>query len=108
MADLSNTALRMLGIKRGELIDTEKDRYPQTRIWAQAVHNQCPDVQGLCWISWQDDRAQTLVLFGDRVPADALVPTGESEEITKDQDTYSAVVGLADRIGVQLVNGRLS
>lgn len=58
LADLSSTALRKLGVERSQLIDAEKDRYPQTRIWAEAIHAQCPDVDGLCWVSRQDDRAR--------------------------------------------------
>jgi hypothetical protein len=72
LADLSNTALRKLGIARVDLIETDKDIYPQTRQWAEAIHAQCPDVQGLCWVSRQDDRARAIMLFGDRLPPDPL------------------------------------
>ncbi len=32
LADLSNVSLRKLGVPRAQLIDTEKDRYPETRM----------------------------------------------------------------------------
>ena len=54
------------GLRPG-MIDTEKDRYPATRAWAAALHAQCPDIQGLCWTSRQDDSAQAVMLFGDRI-----------------------------------------
>jgi hypothetical protein len=38
LADLSTKALRKLGVQRNELIDTEKDVYPSTRKWAEAIH----------------------------------------------------------------------
>ncbi|WP_349437973.1 RES family NAD+ phosphorylase [Pararhizobium sp. A13] len=106
LADLSSTALRKLGIQRNQLIDTEKDRYPDTRAWAEAIHTQCPDIEGLCWISRQDDRAQALVLFGDRVSAKDLVPRGDSIDVVSDLDAYSSLLGLADRIGVNIVDGK--
>ncbi|MER9444175.1 RES family NAD+ phosphorylase [Mesorhizobium sp. M0340] len=40
LADLSVTALRKLGIKRNQIIDTEKALYPATRLWAEAIHAQ--------------------------------------------------------------------
>ncbi|ARS28321.1 RES family NAD+ phosphorylase [Sphingomonas sp. KC8] len=46
LAELTTTSLRKLGIKRAELIETEKNIYPQTRAWAEAIHAQCPDIQG--------------------------------------------------------------
>jgi hypothetical protein len=105
LADLSATALRKLGIERSQLIDTEKDRYPQTRVWAEAIHAQCPDVDGLCWVSRQDDRARALVLFGDRVPSSDLAPLGLSISITSDPEVYTGLLHLADRIGVRIVDG---
>lgn len=103
LADLSVTALRKLGIKRSQIIDTEKDRYPATRPWAEAIHAQCPDIQGLCWISRQDDRALAVVLFGDRIPATMLVQSGASLDLTGNSDVYSELLELADRIGVKIV-----
>lgn len=51
LVDLSSVALRKLGVTRKQLIDTEKDQYPATRKWAEAIHRQYPDVQGLSWVS---------------------------------------------------------
>lgn len=41
--------------------------YPDTALWAQALHRQFPDVDGLLWMSRQRDRDHALVLFGDRL-----------------------------------------
>lgn len=103
LADLSSTALRKLGLQRNQLIDTEKDRYPQTRPWAEAVHAQFPQLHGLCWISRQDDRARAIMLFGDRLSTGALLPIAPSITITTDIGIYGDVVDLANRIGVKLV-----
>ncbi|MEI9424166.1 RES family NAD+ phosphorylase [Mesorhizobium sp. Cs1299R1N1] len=102
LVDLSSTALRSLGIRRGELIDTEKDQYPGTRKWAEAIHAQCPAIEGLCWVSRQDDRARAVVLFGDRIPTTDLVLASASRSILDDADLYSDLLALAERIGVNV------
>lgn len=102
LAELTTTALRKLGIKRGELIETEKNTYPQTRAWAEAIHAQCPDIQGLYWISRQDDRAVAVVLFGDRLGPSPLTVHAPSVDIVADASTYANVVTLASRIGVKI------
>jgi len=102
LADLSSTALRKLGIPRADLIDSEKDVYPQTRLWAEAIHEQCPDVHGLEWVSKQDDKASAIILFGDRLPLSPLQSVAPSVDILTDAPTYSALVDLADAIGVKI------
>jgi hypothetical protein len=57
LVDLASVPLRKLGVTRKQLIDTEKDQYPATRKWAEALHRQCPQAQGLSWVSRQDDGA---------------------------------------------------
>lgn len=106
LADLSATALRRLGIRRSELIDTEKEQYPGTRSWAEAIHTKCPAVEGLCWVSRQDDRALAVVLFGDRVAPGDLVAVGGPRSILADTEVYSDLLALAERIGVNVVGGR--
>jgi hypothetical protein len=51
LADLSNVALRKLGVERNQLIDTERDTYPDSRRSAEQLHEQNDQLQGLCWIS---------------------------------------------------------
>jgi len=106
LADLSTTALRKLGVQRNELIDTEKDKYPGTRKWAEAIHAACPGAQGLSWISRQDDRAFAVMLFGDRVPPADLAATGDPRAVLSDIPVYTDVLALADRIGVRMVDGK--
>jgi len=106
LADLSNVALRKLGVPRAQLIDTEKDRYPTARKWAAAIHLQQPQLQGMVWVSRQDDRARALVLFGDRVPAGLLLPQGESRDFVDAAPVTLELLMLADSIGVAVVAGR--
>ena len=106
VVDLASVPLRKLGITRKQLIDTEKDQYPATRKWAEALHRQCPDAQGLSWVSRQDDSARAVVLFGDRIPQGALKPQGESRSLVDDGNAYDTVLDLAERIGVHIVPGK--
>lgn len=106
LADLGSKALRKLGVPRKALIDTEKDQYPLTRLWAEAIHAQCPQVQGLCWTSRQDDSAHALVLFGDRVGDEALRALAPSRSLLGDAAAYGELLALAEQIGVAIVPGR--
>ena len=106
LADLRGKALRKLGVARGQIIDTEKDQYPTTRQWAEAIHTQCPEVQGICWTSRQDDSAQALMLFGDRVKQDVLQPAATSRNLVSDSTAYAELLRLAEQIGVDIVLGR--
>ncbi len=106
LADLSNVALRKLGVARRRLIDTEKDHYPATQRWAEAIHAQGTDIQGLCWISRQDDRAQAVMLFGDRINRATLEPAAPSRSVLLDLDAYAGLLALAERIGALLVAGK--
>lgn len=105
LADLRGKALRKLGVERKQLIDTEKDQYPATRAWAEAIHARCSDVHGLCWTSRQDDSAQAVMLFGDRIASGVLRQTAQSRSLLNDAETYEDVLNLAERIGVNIVPG---
>ena len=105
LVDLVSIPLRRLGISRRQLIDTEKDTYPLTRRWAEAIHMQCPTAQGLSWISRQDDSARALMLFGDRVEAGALVQSEVSRPLLDEAGTCcDAVLDLAERLGGCIVS----
>lgn len=105
MVDLASVPLRKLGVTRKQLIDTEKDQYPATRKWAEAIHRQFPQAQGLTWISRQDDSARAFVLFGGRIHPVAIQPQGDSRSLLDDGNTYDAVLDLAERIGLDIVGG---
>lgn len=106
LVDLSATALKGIGLHRRQLIDTEKDQYPNTRSWAEAIHAGYPHADGLCWVSRQDDRALAIIIFGNRVAAADLSPAGAPQDLLTISPIYADLVVLADRIGVDLVDGR--
>ncbi|CAG8863409.1 hypothetical protein PS627_00347 [Pseudomonas fluorescens] len=103
LIDLSSKSLRTLNIERKELIDTERDQYPTTRKWAEAFHAYAPDAHGITWVSRQDDTAEVVVLFGDRVQESALSLAGLSRDAFDEETVYNALLDLADTIGVRFV-----
>lgn len=105
LVDLASVPLRKLGVTRKQLIDTEKDQYPATRLWAAAIYQQCPQAQGLCWVSRQDDSARAVMLFGNRIVKSVLKAQGPSQSLSEDPASYDAVLDLAERIGVVIVPG---
>ena len=105
LVDLASVPLRKLGVTRRQLIDTEKDQYPATRQWGARLHAKHPRVQGLSWISRQDDSARAVVLFGDRIADGTLRPDSESRSLMDDVGAYDALLDLAGRLGVLIVPG---
>lgn len=103
VVNLANVPLRKLGVSRRQLIDTGRDHYPATRNWAEALHQICPQAQGLCWISRQDDTGRAVMLFGDRIPFGVLRAQGDSRSLVDDLDARDAVLDLAERLGVAIV-----
>jgi hypothetical protein len=67
LADLTSEGLHRLKVPKEELIASPARDYPDTALWAQALHRQFRDIDGLLWMSRQRDRDPALVLFGDRV-----------------------------------------
>lgn len=107
VADLGSIALRKLGISRGDLIETEECFYPQTRLWAEAIHAQCPNLQGLSWISRQHDEARAVMFFGDRIDAGVLVQNSVSLSLVGDAGLHARILVLAERMGVDIIDGTM-
>jgi len=103
LVDLGTIALRRLRVDRAHLIDTTKWHYPETRKWAERFYVQFGDVQGLRWTSRQDDSAQAVMLFGTRANSKDLVVSGPSTLLLTGDLVSAAVIDLAMRLGVTLV-----
>jgi len=73
LAMLAGLGLRRLGVRRRDLIETGPGTYSQTAAWALALHGSPVAPSGLLWTSRQDDTASVLLLFGDRIPASAMI-----------------------------------
>lgn len=67
IASLRGPDLQKWRIKRNDLITTSPKLYPDTAKWAEAIHHQFPDIEGLLWTSNQCDPDTAYIFFGDRV-----------------------------------------
>lgn len=67
LVDLTTDGLHRLKVPKEELIASPARDYLDTARWAEAIHHQCVDVDGLFWMSRQRDMDRAVVLFGDRV-----------------------------------------
>ena len=111
---LTAKGLKRLGLAKSAVIETPCTAYANTRALAQTWHRNLEDIDGLLWISRQDDEARACVLFGDRVrksdfavredriPIDHgprledLLATAQAIGIRKAYAARRAVVSIAD------------
>lgn len=100
LVDLTSEGLHRLKVPKGELIGSPARDYPATALWAQAIHHQMPDVDGLLWMSRQRDRDHALLLFGDRVGG-VLSGTPIGGPLARNQVLRDAIVAAALRAGIE-------
>ena len=67
LVELRNVTLSKWGISRRDLISSSPALYGQTVLWAEAIHHDIPDADGLVWTSNQCDPDDACLFFGDRV-----------------------------------------
>lgn len=67
LAMLFAPELKRWRLARRSLIGSSAAHYGQTVLWAQAVHAQFPDLDGMIWTSSRCDPDLACLLFGDRV-----------------------------------------
>jgi hypothetical protein len=104
LIDLSAIALRKIGLMRKDLIDCDGSHYGETREWALALYSQNPDAEGLFWTSRQDDTAQAIIVFEDRVGSLPFSASGSPTSlILPDGSALMPVLDLAGRLGIYLV-----
>ena len=72
LVSLRGPDLRRWRISRNSLITPSPSLYRDTARWAEAIHHQFPDVDGLLWTSSQCDPDTAYLFYGDRVAAGDL------------------------------------
>jgi len=103
VADLSTKGLKQLGLQRTDLIDTPYTAYPFTREWAAWLHG-ATAANGLLWTSRQDDRAQAVAFFGDRVSEPAFNIELDRKPLCEDE-YLDTLLELADDLGIERLFG---
>ena len=100
-AQLYGLGLPRLGTTREELIESAASLYPLTRAWARALHRCSRGIDGLIWVSRQNDAAQAMVLFGDRVDRNALEVTDPPLPLAFGRG-FDELQSVAERAGILL------
>jgi hypothetical protein len=79
LAPLYNAELALVGQSRLTMIESHGTAaYDETARWAEAIHRDLPDLDGLIWTSRQQDEVQAMLLFGTRItPGDLEVVSTE-------------------------------
>jgi hypothetical protein len=103
LGDLTSEGLRHLGIRRRDLLESLAEDYPITVQWAQALHQQFNDLDGLLWVSRLFDRGRSIVLFGDRVDERDLAMVTGPVPLAADDKLYDAVAVVGARAGIIIV-----
>ncbi len=83
-----------------KLIHSDASGYGITRQWAEAIHQQHPQVQGLTWPSRQHE-GNAYLFFGDRM-AGKLQISGRGTEPLTSTPVVGELLALADRMGIYL------
>ena len=73
--------------------------YLDTARWAEAIHRQFADVDGLLWMSRQRDRDEAVMLFGDRA-GKALTGTRMGTALRGNDVLRQAILALVLRVGI--------
>ncbi|WP_404385920.1 RES family NAD+ phosphorylase [Knoellia locipacati] len=103
LASLRGPGLAALGVTARYLTDTEPftQVYQRTVRWAEKIHTQHPDLDGLIWMSRPRNTEACLLLFGDRFDDGDLVIENASRvfALAADRDWLAEV---CDQIRVTL------
>lgn len=90
-------------LKRSQLIDVTPKWYQATAAWAQAIHAQYRDIEGLVWTSRQCDPNLAFLFFGDRVGA-ADFEVRSTTSIRSTASMLKAMREFGSRAGIVLVS----
>jgi hypothetical protein len=99
LVDLTTEGLHRLKVPKEELVASPSRDYLETARWAEALHRQYRDVDGLIWMSRQRDRDRALVLFGDRVGKN-LTGLADGGALRNNERLRQAILKLALRAGI--------
>lgn len=99
LVDLTVAGQRMIGVNGNALLAGPRSTYGATRGWAEAIHLACPRSHGLYYSSYQYGPEFAVVLFGDRLPPDAL--TTISTRAVADAGCHDEVRKLAQTLSIE-------
>lgn len=102
LLDLTIEGQRQIGVHHNALLAGPRSTYSATRSWAEAIHRNFPDVQGIYYHSYQLAPRWAVVLFGDRIrPSDIVQNSSRSVGV---DPCHSEIVALANRLGIHYID----
>lgn len=106
LVDLTKIGLQRMGLRVTDLFETEAADYARTRRWAQWLHTADSTAQGLYWMSARQPECPAILLFGGRVPANAIRPGAALARPLSDATVYACLLSLLQRLGCGVSPGR--
>ncbi|MGP9819765.1 RES family NAD+ phosphorylase [Salinarimonas sp. NSM] len=100
LAELRAPDLVKWGMSHRELVSAPASEYERTALWAKALHDHFPRLDGLAWTSNRCDPDSAMLLFGDRVETQALECLATTE--AGDEVVLAAVREAGLRAGIVL------
>ncbi len=83
-----------------KLIHCDAQHYTETRLWAEHIHEQHSDIQGLAWPSRQHE-GKSYVFFEDRINS-GILGVIKTDTIANDKSTREKIVRIADRMNITI------
>jgi hypothetical protein len=102
VAHLFSPDLKLWGLSRTDLIETPKLVYGQTVLWAKAIHQARPDLDGLIWTSRQCDPEQCVILFEDRI-SESEFDIIEQVDVSADGKLLLELRAFGQRAGITII-----
>ncbi|PIJ50873.1 hypothetical protein BL250_06960 [Erwinia sp. OLTSP20] len=100
IAQLDHASLIKMRVGK-RLIHCDAAEYADTRLWAEHIHEQHPQIQGMSWPSRQY-QGQASVLFADRIVADG-VTLSKTSALIKDKKVIGRLLQLAARMDIVII-----
>lgn len=103
LASFTGHGLRRLGVTRSDMVECGPKHYPETVVWAEAVHRDPARAwDGITWMSRQDDTSRAVVLFGDRVSHDDLHLTADDTSSLDAGRTFDKIARIAADLNIAI------
>ena len=96
--------LKTLGLKRAQLIDAAAKWYLETARWAEAIHAQYHDLDGLVWTSRQCDPNVAFLFYGDRVRSSDLAEKSSPISVRHSATLLKSIRAFGSRAGITIVS----
>ena len=104
LAVLHDPQIGRLGVGAAELCGCPPGDYPWTAEWAQAIHDDATEADGIIWVPRHHNTANAIMLFGDRVHGRDLKVVRGPQPLASGIG-FRQVLSLLEAAGVAVIAG---